>query len=491
MHRCTFEIATLLLLSFGSASSYPLPGLVMEDGYGPWNAAIPDLLVLRHLQTTDSTRILQHTNPSPSEIPAGGCLSLGDSSTDHRISLSCLAGISAEGSGSKQSTGVDIGGIAQGSTQDLSFRVDARIHSLRQTPHPYSTDGQFIEMQEEGADSRATYTSFSRFEAQAVWESGLGRISGGRGRQHWGPTYDHPLVLGQWTTPYPYLDWTITLGSFQVRSLWAALASDGTGGIFRKDSTKRILYGHRYEWTPRPWICVGVSELLLLHDQQEPLAFLPFVPLFMEKGQTIEDRNNGELAFDLDLRPRRGWRLYGEFLIDDLSEPTSLFNDLWKNRWAWTVGTHVTTEPFPEARGGLVLEASRVEPWVYTHYQWSTVQAAHQGNLLGNPRGPNSFSSSSRAYAQWRWLSVGSMLAAVWKGRDSGSRWQDTLSDNNVTRKAFLEGGIDRSLEWSMDAALSFRYTTLRAATTLPWGVSDPERSRTPPRWALRMEGKL
>jgi len=484
-------VPTLLLLAGIGTAAPPLPGLALQDGFGPWNNRLPPLLERLHEQGVDTTIPLSHVEPSPSAPPQGGCLTLEDSVSGKRLSVSCLAGVFAEGAGPRRSSGLEIGGIAQGSTRELAFRVDARIHSLRQEPTPYSPDGQFIELQKEGADSRVSYTSFSRFEAQAVWESGLGRLSGGRGRQHWGPAYDHPLVLGQWTTPYPYLDWTLTLGAFQVRSLWASLASDGTGGMFRKDSTKRILYGHRYEWTPRPWVAVGASELLLLHDQQEPLAFLPFVPLFMEKGQTLEDRNNGELAFDVDLRPLRGWRVYGEFLIDDMSEPTSLFNDLWKNRWAWTVGTHLAVDPCSGSRAGLILEASRVEPWVYTHYQWSTVQAAHQGILLGNPHGPNSFAGSSRAYVRWKNLTVGTMAEVVWKGRDSGSRWQDTLSDNETTRKAFLGGGIDRSLEWSADAALAIPHGTLRVATTLPWGARDPERARTPPRWALRLEGML
>lgn len=413
-----------------------------------------------------------------------------DSTGGKSLRIACLAGFESRVLPEVSSHGLDLGLDLEGRTPSFGFDLDARIYTEHQSPEAFSYDGQYLETQTEGEDSRADYTSYSRFEGITWWQSPLGTIRAGRGRQHWGPAYEYPLVLGQGTQPYAHLDWSLSLGDFHVRSLWGELAIDGVGG-FRSDSSSRAVFGHRYEWRPAPWFTLGASELLLLHDRQEPLAFLPFVPLFMLKGQSIETRNNGELSFDADVRVRPGVRLYGEFLVDDLSEPTSLFNDLWKNRWAATTGVHLTRTFSPRLETGLVMEYSHVEPWVYAHYRWATVQAAHQGILLGNANGPNSRSVSARTYAWWNDFTFGTRFEAVWKGLDRGSRWTDTLHDNNETRKEFLGGGVERNLEWSLDGSWTGRYGAVRIQSTLPLEETDLQRVRIPARFLARIETRL
>lgn len=124
------------------------------------------------------------------------------------------------------------------------------------------------------------------------------------------------------------------------------------------------VYAHRYEWSPTRWLDLGVTEVLILYKTQEPIAFVPIVPLFMMKGHGVERYLNGALAFDGQVRPVDGWRLFSEFMIDDMSVPASLFNNFWKNKWALAVGSHLAFEPAPEWSIGLASEALRIEPWV-------------------------------------------------------------------------------------------------------------------------------
>lgn len=483
---CLLLVATPLVLH--AAANAPRR---LSDGYSLRPPGPDPLLGALHLSDSQDSVAPAHIEPalSSAERP-GQCRVFQDPAGDKRLSIACLAGLETRFVRTGSSRGLDLGLGLQGRAPSFGFDLDARIFTEHQSPEPFSYDGQYLETQTAGEDSRADYTSYSRFEGATWWESPLGTIAAGRGRQHWGPSYDYPLVFGQWTQPFSHLSWTLSLGDFHVRSLWGELAIDGAGS-FRLDTSSRAVFGHRYEWRVVPWLTLGASELLLLHNRQEPLAFLPFVPMFMLKGQSLETQNNGELSFDVDVRVRKGVRVYGEFLVDDLSEPTSLFNDLWKNRWAGTVGTHVSRDFASGLQAGLVAEYSHVEPWVYAHYRWATVQAAHQQVLLGNPNGPNSRSVSARTYAWWKDFTFGTRFEAVWKGLDRGSRWTDTLHDNNEQRKEFLGGGVERNLEWSLDGGWTSRLVAVRIQSSIPLEEADLQRVRLPARFLARLETRL
>jgi hypothetical protein len=246
------------------------------------------------------------------------------------------------------------------------------------------------------------------------------------------------LVLSQASVPYNHLDWTINLGPFTVRSLVADLAIPGPGQSVADNDT-RTLYAHRYEWHALRNLTLGISDALILFNKSAPAAFIPIVPLFMQKGLWYENINNGELAFDADWKPLQNWRTYGEFLIDDMTSPSTIFDNQWKNKWAATLGTQVSLPKMGEVLPGVILEWSRVEPWVYTHYVSNTSQALNQGLPLGNPLGPNSQAITLEAYATREGWSIGLRGDLILKGKDTGSQATDTLHDNTVVRKSFLK----------------------------------------------------
>ncbi|MBK8805025.1 MAG: hypothetical protein IPN71_23720 [Fibrobacteres bacterium] len=383
----------------------------------------------------------------------------------------------------------DFGGLVEGKTEHLWFWLDARISVASLDSDRVSWDGQFQEYQQEGPDARADYTSFSRYEGMTWVRTPIGELGGGRSSEHWGPSWAYPLVLGREAAPASRIGLDLTWGSLRVRSTWASLAIDG-GGAFRLEKQTRSLYAHRFDWVPVSWLTLGLTEAMILYDRQEPIAFLPMVPLFMEKGQGVEGDNNGELAADLEVRPLRGWRLYGEFLVDDFSEPTRLFNDLWKNRWAVTAGTQWAFQS-KELGWGMIGEISRVEPWVYAHYVANTAQAAHQGTLLGSPAGPNSLGLLGLGYLTWRGLDATVSSRAIWKGTDLGSRWTDTLHDNDMTRKEWLAGG--GSLDHVSSLALGAHWKRWQAWLDLAVRTHEADLQRTRPfaPLSLRIERRL
>jgi hypothetical protein len=469
-----YRIGLVVACSVSAFSS----DLVLHDAYSLRRPGLDALLLDHHYRTVDRSNAWIGAWPAPvlerqiAPVDTQAWLRYDDTVQQRRALLHPLLGLSYRNgltgttttSGKRtdlEATVVEGGGFLHAEAPDFHAWGDARISVERQEPLPHSYDGQFFEPSKEGDNSIATFTSFARFEGRMTIDTRLGRFGAGRTRQQWGPTYQYPLVLGQETQPYSHVDWTMEWGDFRLRTLWGQLAIDGMGR-FRSDTATRSLYAHRYEWTPSRWLSLGVTEALILYKTQEPIAFVPIVPLFMMKGQSVEDYANGELAFDANLRPLDGWRLYGEFLIDDMSEPASLFNDFWKNKWAFTVGSHVALEPLPELETGLVTEISRVEPWVYTEYVPRSNQAMHQGLPLGNQNGPNSLSIGATSYFMYKDFSFSAGVQWIRKGSDSGSFTTDVRPSESKARKVFLAEPKDHIV-----TSMSLSYTFLRRAEVM------------------------
>lgn len=473
--RCAPSTSLVHLgVAAGLALADPVPAqpadLVLHDTYSLHRSGLDALLLDHHLRTVDRSVPWIGAWPAPAlkqiADPSDtlGQLRYEDTAGQRRALVHPLAGLawrsglSGRTTTSRGRTDLDAvvvegGGILRAVAPGFHAWGDARISVERQEPFPHSFDGQYIEPSKDGDNSVATFTSFARFEGRTTLDTRLGRFGAGRTRQQWGPSYLYPLVLSQETQPYSQVDWSMEWGDFRIRTLWGQLAIDGAGR-FRSDSTSRSLYAHRYEWTPAPWLSLGATEALILYRVEEPLAFVPIVPLFMMKGQSVEEAANGELAFDATFRPFDGLRLYGEFLIDDMSEPASLFNDFWKNKWAFTLGAHAAFDPRPGLRTGLVAEVSRVEPWVYTEYHPATNQAMHQGLPLGNPNGPNTLSIGADGYAAWKTFSISGGVEWLHRGIDSGSSILHVRDRNSRASKEFLAVHDDHL---RLDATLSWR----------------------------------
>jgi len=129
-------------------------------------------------------------------------------------------------------------------------------------------------------------------------------------------------------------------------------------------------------------------------DQKHGWAWaycIPFVPsLFV--GHYLGDNDNGALSFDACINWPRNFRFYGEFYIDDMSAPWTIFSDDFRNKWALTLGMQY----FTVWRGKDVsvgAEVSRIEPWVYTHFYGGSHRYDHFNSSLGSNAGPNSLSA--------------------------------------------------------------------------------------------------
>lgn len=330
----------------------------------------------------------------------------------------------------------EAGLYAAGGSGPVSFDLDARMFSeLHEQVDHVSYDREFIEKQDETASGSIAYTSFSRYRAHLALDLNWGRFVAGRDAPHWGPGVIENLTFNRQAIPFNQLSFTTHLGPLTAQTLYGQLLVEGDK-IDETDPHSRSIYAHRYELRLGKAIVLGASEQLIVYDYEEPAAFLPIVPLFIFKGATYEKLNNGNLSVDANWRIKPWIRIYGEFLVDDLQSPSSLFDDFWGNKWATMGGFHLAGSIHGREIGAIA-EVSRIEPWVYTHYRAATAQSANDGYPLGNASGPNSLGMAGSFYCKaspWHFGIQGSWLL---KGRDLGSGLQD-IHREGYPSKSFL-----------------------------------------------------
>lgn len=381
------------------------------------------------------------------------------------------------------------GGTILGHIDYLSFWVDARIFSESHDKQDglnrgeLSWDREFIDVQDEDNDNLSnnlSFVSYARYRAAMTLDTRVGKLGFRRETIHWGPGVFLNLSFNYQAVPFNHVFYQGEIGPVRVWTLYGKL-SRSTGGYYQRGRDNKTIYAHRYEWSVMPNLTLGMTEQLILFNQDEPWAFVPIVPLFMEKGQGVEEDNNGNMAFDITYK-LPGWALlYTEFLLDDMQEPSSLFDNFWGNRWAWMAGLHLSHKTHKNL--GLIAEYSRVEPWVYTHYDSLTAQSTNGGAALGNPYGPNSQAVVVSPYYKIanHW-SIGAKALWLWKGDDAGSDLQDGTEERlGVEKAGLIEPNLKRFLhnvngpQISVGPQIYWRGYGLQIDLEASWGSNNDQ----------------
>ena len=365
----------------------------------------------------------------------------GESSMRHfGIAVSPVAGLyyhDGDGlaQGDSDKFGAEAGLYLRGYADSLDFDLDVRAYS--------------------GERSADVAEEYVRYRGHLGFNYAWFRASLARDVLHWGPGYYNNLAFNQNALPYNMVNVDITFGPVHVFSVYTSLYENNDG----ERINKRNLYAHRYELALGD-LTLGVTEIQVLYGENKPWLFTPVVPLFIEKGNYTERVNNGALSLDVNYRLFHMVRLYGEFFLDDMNSPMSLYENKYSNnRWAGMFGMQIAHDSHIGSRLlqlGSVAEIARVEPYVYGHFAEDPAFMAHQGLPLGNPNGPNSLAIDWTIYGKLGLGGKKSLLAGLhnkwlWKGTDPGS---DVYDPYKTTRKRFIH---DAPLQYSLTPMLTYR----------------------------------
>jgi len=351
--------------------------------------------------------------------------------------------------------GYEGGLFLRGYKDSIDFWLDARMFTERHSAvPPKSWDREFLENQgDKDIEGELKYSSYSRYRGNLNIKMGFGNLGFARDVPHWGPGYFHNLSLNRHAVPFNQMIFSTEIGPLKVISLYGDLLI-GTNSMSTDNLESRNLYAHRYELNFGN-TQIGINEITVLYDLNKPWLFVPIVPLFIEKGNYTEENNNGALSIDFNQRLPFGFRIYSEFLLDDMESPTSLIrNDNIEAKWAWMAGLGYAGI-FGDFKVGSIAEYARVEPYVYSHFKPNTAQIAHLGYPIGAPNGPNSQTINWLLYAKRKdafQIHIGQEWA--WKGTDYGSAINDTTPFVHYkAEKYFLKGA---KMEYSLTPAIAY-----------------------------------
>ena len=198
----------------------------------------------------------------------------------------------------------------------------------------------------------------------------------GRDRFWWGPGRFGTLLVSSSGEPLDLIALSADLWRISARGFTAVLSSDE--GIY--------LSAHRLSLQLPLKTIFGVSEAVIYNRRSfpEPQYLNPIVPYYAAEYNLQQDDNTLWL-FDVVTHPRRGVRLYGEFLIDDVQYERGARAP---DKLAGIVGLHIA-DPLGLPDSDLRCEYTRLNKWVYTHRD-SNNTYVNLGTPIGEMLGPDS-----------------------------------------------------------------------------------------------------
>jgi hypothetical protein len=327
--------------------------------------------------------------------------------------------------------------------EHVLFLADAYVGNV--TPGPHGTpdrDGSFF------ADDNEVTVWFDR--AYATWQSPGFSARAGHTWLTWGPGLAGTLALSDAAPALDLLEADVRLpGDARLRWFLAALDAE----------REAFLAGHRLAFRAGPSVEVGVSELARFDGSASaPLYLIPVVPyglldrrargLSPVPGDTLgrRGRNNVMVALDFSWTWRPNVRLYGEFLLDDVS-----FKNERPLAAGWQAGVHLR-RLLGGAAWSLRGDYTRVYRYVYSVSHGLDV--VHAGFPTGFALGPDVDQVALRL--EWRpdeaWA-VGLEGVAVRKGADPlGLAWQP---GDPVPSRLVLRAPLEEERRGSLTAAWS------------------------------------
>jgi hypothetical protein len=272
-----------------------------------------------------------------------------------------------------------------------------------------------------------------------------------------GPAVYFPLTFSGDAPPIVYARTRINLGLFTYSHLVGQLKAE-------KDKAK-FVYFHRLQYPLfNGKLQLGYNEVVIngsstdfaqndsvrneFKGQTRSLEWaycIPFIP-FKFAEHYLGDRDNGLISFDGMLMFPQGFRWYGEFLLDDMSSPFTLFTNDWGNKWAFTVGMQwAGSLCLRDTRFGF--EYARVEPWVYSHFSGGSHNYVHFGENLGASIGPDAdvlTASAGIALVPSQTITITATGIRQNKNARGGSVDQVFQENIDSPRKTFLDTGYTR-----------------------------------------------
>ncbi|GBD88051.1 hypothetical protein BMS3Abin03_01985 [bacterium BMS3Abin03] len=197
--------------------------------------------------------------------------------------------------------------------------------------------------------------------------------------------YGSKLVLSGDSPMMDFIQFNFDYGIVHFSSIHAS-----TVGIFsrnRNDRYTKYWAFNRLKITFNNLFDIGIGESIVYSGRGLELGYLTPVVFYKFVEMSLQDRDNGNLYFDLQTNFIKNLELQATFFLDEniLSHLDNL--NLYTNKTAYQLGAF-WYEAFTVENLSLIFEYTRIRPYVYTHFNIQNTYSAW-GTNMGHRIGPN------------------------------------------------------------------------------------------------------
>jgi hypothetical protein len=268
-----------------------------------------------------------------------------------------------------------------------------------------------------------------RATAYFIFEKPWLRVEAGQDEMEWGPGFHGGLSLSRNSPP---------VGLIRLSTRFSRIQFSSVHAFLRSSMGSKYLAGHRLDIRIRPGLYFGATETVVYGGRDIDFAYAnPIMPYHIAEHH-LGDKDNNTMSFDLTVLCARSVKLYTELFIDDMTSSESLLK-YFGNKFAFLIGSY-WVDPFKMSNVDLRFEYTRIEPFVYTH--WDSINIyTNYDKSIGYWLGPNSDDLILQlGYQVGRDLRLELSLERIRKGKGD----LDTHSQpESGIRKKFLDGIVE------------------------------------------------
>ncbi|CAN5617656.1 hypothetical protein BH10BAC5_BH10BAC5_02440 [soil metagenome] len=297
----------------------------------------------------------------------------------------------------------------------------------------------------------------------------------GREQIKLGYGYGNSLILSGLGPDMDFLRFNFDYDVFHYTSITASTVGNFSRNN-RDDRYTKYFAANAFSVELKNLFDINIEEAMIYSRPLE-LAYLNPLLFYKFAEMSLQDRDNGTISFGLQTRFMKDVELQGTFFLDE--NIISNLSDLQKasNKTAYQVGAFIY-EPFKLRNLSLVLEYTKIRPYVYSHIDNKNTYTAF-GTILGNPIGPNADELYTKArYNFSEWVNGSLEYQFTRKGnnitdsqgkliRNVGGDEQVPFVDNrDADHAAFLDGNrvntqtvtLGMNVELIRDIIFEFKY---------------------------------
>ena len=312
--------------------------------------------------------------------------------------------------------------------------------------------------------------NFDQAEGSVRYDGGIVSAELGTERVLWGNGYDQKMIMSDNVRPFPFIRADAQYKAIRYTFIHAWLlgfprpwtdfvSADSALNIKGPSIADKYIAAHRLEFSFPRLFDIAFNEMVVYANRAPDLAYLVPLNLLESAQRNRGERDNGLWSFDVQTHFTPGLELTGTILFDDLH-----LQDFFKNRFynknAYQLGFFLT-DPIILRNTSLMVEWTRVQPYVFSHDYSIEENYTSYGAVLGPRIGPNSDSwfvrgdviPSGRLTLSLRYYlarhgdnvydASGALVRNVGGDLEQGHRPQDPISvtflDGNLTKTQDLQ----------------------------------------------------